>query len=264
MITDPPFVIDGRAGTGMYPHWTVADYEHAVALVITRILNWASGRAIVQGLRHRVRVIPFHNGAPNVCDARTNVLPPRTVERVGRALRAGQTVPTRQGTVVGLGSGAPSEIRYTPGHFSHGNALYCNPDGAGIAPEEVLVHEVVHATVNSAGVQDLAPLPAGGPLGFQSRGEYYAVIITNVFSSETRRTLRGEYPGFGAMQHPERFYADPGHAAMVRQICTDLPVLTSRLAGIGCSFNPFREFYREQLGLAPSSARALSEAGPGH
>lgn len=236
--------------------WSPESYERAVQQIILRIKSTQSGRAIVNALRHNVQIVPydFSVASSDQCNAGTRIQNRSTVDANARALRRGVELPYNNGnnTITGRGTGTAGIILYTPGFFSPGNQLYCLQSGAGLSPEEVLVHEILHTVAYSNGIADPRTLPA--PLShFHSVGEYYAVVITNIYSSERGLTLRGEYPGVRPLTDPVGFYHQNRNDEMIGRFCVDLPELSRALSRIPCNFNPIREHYRANVGLPAST-----------
>ncbi|MDH3594794.1 MAG: hypothetical protein OEU09_04040 [Rhodospirillales bacterium] len=258
MLHNPPFHIDGSSGGNIYGNWNAANYEAAVRCVLTRIRSTTSGRALANSIRHRIEIVPYDfRNRPNQCDAGANIRPPRTVFNVSRAMATDVFAPATPtcAAIAGQGTGSGSQLQYTPGFFVPGSRLHCIDPGPGMAVDEALYHEIVHAAMNSAGAATPHPL-RGFLQHFQSFDEYTAVIVTNVFSSETGRDLRGSYPGTTPLHDPAGFYARNDNAFMIGRVCRLMPVLTRELARVPCNFNPFREFYRASAGLTPHSTRA--------
>ena len=80
--------------------------------------------------------------------------------------------------VIGSGAGTHAEIRYTP-------RMYHPSDGPGQAPDEVLFHELVHASREMKGV--FFRMPAGN--GYEDLEEYIAIILCNIYLSEKRQEV---------------------------------------------------------------------------
>ncbi len=173
------FFIDGEPGNGLYIDWNFQVYEQQVRDILNTIAGSRSGRVLIDAIRNRVDIIPWQFQRPNnQCNATANVNPP-DIRNVSRALARG----IRSGRLVGRGTGAASQIQFTPDFFIPSSPLFCFGSGAGTRVDEVFFHEMVHALSISAGVSNTRSL-VGSPLaGFGSIYEYYAVVITNVYSS---------------------------------------------------------------------------------
>jgi hypothetical protein len=80
--------------------------------------------------------------------------------------------------VIGPGMGAHSHIRFTP-------SMYRPSSGPGQAPDEVLFHELVHASREMRGV--FFRMPANK--GYIDLEEYIAIILCNIYLSEKRQEV---------------------------------------------------------------------------
>jgi hypothetical protein len=75
--------------------------------------------------------------------------------------------------VIGTGAGTSSEVRYTP-------SMYRASQGPGRAPDEILFHELVHASREMRGVFFRMPVNEG----YDDLEEYIAIILCNIYLSE--------------------------------------------------------------------------------
>jgi Effector protein len=107
----------------------------------------------------------------------------------------------RETREIGLGGGADMVLQYTPNnwgayreHYLSGQNLgpptgLARSSGPGSDPDEVLYHELVHATRYLRGVLSLKPMA-----GYKNEEEYLAVVVTNIYLSDKGLTaLRGRY-----------------------------------------------------------------------
>jgi len=78
-----------------------------------------------------------------------------------------------RGPEAGTGAGTNCEIRYTPSMWHAG-------DGQGKAPDEVLFHELVHASRDMRGVAYEGPVNRN----YDNTEEYIAIILQNMYLSE--------------------------------------------------------------------------------
>ena len=91
----------------------------------------------------------------------------------------------KQDDVVATGQGADIIISY--------DSLLAFEKGPGAAPDELLLHELVHAM---RGVSGKGLRCFGAPRGYSDYEEFVAILITNVYSSEMGRSLRKDVEGF--------------------------------------------------------------------
>jgi hypothetical protein len=76
----------------------------------------------------------------------------------------------------GTGGGSNSVIWYTAGMWTEKR----RPSGPGHQPDEVLYHELVHASRQLRGVMDQMPVNKG----YDNIEEYLAVVLTNIYLSD--------------------------------------------------------------------------------
>lgn len=121
--------------------------------------------------------------------------------------------------------------------FAHTSCASGGP--AGNTAHEILVHELVHAlrfsgkTMNRRATDD--------------QEEEIAILVTNVFSSETNRPLRWRHADFAKLpsNDPVTFYAN--NLPVIRMFCTEHPTVSLDLARIETPFNPLREYYDREV-----------------
>jgi hypothetical protein len=88
------------------------------------------------------------------------------------------------GDNLGTGKGTSVKITFSPEDWQKGG---CYKGGAGRDGDEILLHEFCHAMRYATGQSNSC---FASFAGFGSYEEFLAVVITNVFSSETGRMLR--------------------------------------------------------------------------
>jgi hypothetical protein len=175
----------------------------------------------------------------------------------------------------GTGKGANVMIAYSP-------ELWLAPDrpkAPGVDPDEVLFHELVHASRQLRGVMLMSPLTGG----WGNEEEYLAIIITNLYLSEKDKSLRarsGGQPQIGhevkvsaggysvsfnvfdppptdyfVMKDPDAFYdKNPDHISMSPQVLmqrflNEQPVFFRALADLPAGhpkFNPVKQFDQDK------------------
>jgi hypothetical protein len=131
-----------------------------------------------------------------------------------------------------------NKVSFSPGTWSAHTS--CAALGsAGNTALEVLVHELVHA-LRFAGKTLQRRATA-------AQEEEIAILVTNIFSSETNRPLRWRHSGFAKLpsNDPVSFYAN--NLPLIRMFCTEHPVVSLDLARIWTSFNPLREYYDREV-----------------
>jgi hypothetical protein len=82
--------------------------------------------------------------------------------------------------------------------------------GPSTEPDEVLFHEMVHATRRMRGYDDHTEISAG----YENKEEFIAVTVTNVYLTEKapqRLRLRSGHEGFGRLADPDHFLDNTQH-----------------------------------------------------
>ena len=111
---------------------------------------------------------------------------------------------------------------------------------AGFRRDEVLFHEMTHASHHMAGVLNRSDAPPG----FDSKEEFWAILLTNIYSCGWNRPLRKNHRGHApiSLREANAFYAQ--YSTMIDWMCRDMPVLTRGIADLSwIAFNPLRDSY---------------------
>jgi hypothetical protein len=140
-------------------------------------------------------------------------------------------------------------IRFSPGYFPPGGKCYVDPGSHVVKPAgsaaEVLFHELVHAfrLVTGKFVNSKIPkLPA-----YDIEEDFYAIVITNIFLSETDRNqpLRESHRGLEPL--PVYRATDQGFLTLdanleyVTKFIHDHPDVSKQLRDVPSVFNPVRK-----------------------
>ena len=180
-------------------------YHGKVAKLFDAIAGSGSGAALLQEIaaasRHSLRVLPhWHWKQANLAGPRNaSVRPVRPGEKLASAVNGtfSNTVaahakgapilddnrkPTSE---VGTGQGSDVVVFYSPEDWERKDST----DSPGFEPDEVLFHELVHAT------RDLRGFHTGRPVDgdFGNEEEYLATTLANLYLSEKGKPLRGVY-----------------------------------------------------------------------
>jgi hypothetical protein len=148
--------------------------------------------------------------------------------------------------------------------ISVGNYGFVQASGPGMAHDEILFHELIHCVRHLrtwADVNSYRFLRMGN--GFDNIEEFYAVLISNMYSSETRRPLRRDHSatGSGATTPLIRnitvagntipdytgagifFPRNRNEIALMREETMGFgQAFFAQLVSMQCDFNPVREF----------------------
>jgi Effector protein len=161
---------------------------------------------------------------------------------------------------VGEGGGSDSTIEFTPGMYT-GSIMAREAK----APDEVLFHELVHASRQMRGVEDSIPVNAG----YADQEEYLAVVLTNIYLSEKGQwRFRASHGHWGDDEVPKGanallqggdadwFIRNVQHVNLSpRQLMENFkrsqPRFFDALAHLPPErpkFNPVRQYFKEQQG----------------
>jgi Effector protein len=153
-------------------------YRAEVKSRLNQIKARQTGLALLAEIRattRRLRIEPFHG---KVVNARLHSRVLGSVYGTAEGKRINYRNP--EDRRVGKGGGADSLIQFTPGMWSGSIMLH-----AANAPDEVLFHELVHASREMRGVMDFVPVNSR----WDDQEEYLAGILTNIYLSEKGQTI---------------------------------------------------------------------------
>ncbi|HPF60397.1 MAG TPA: hypothetical protein P5149_13845 [Candidatus Competibacteraceae bacterium] len=142
-----------------------------------------------------------------------------------------------------------SLVRFTPAQWTY-NPI--NPVlgigipffGPGSDPDEVLLHELVHALRFTAGLSKKdhrVPFQKQ----YDNKEEFFAILITNIYRSECgRRNRRSGHDAYfwGKSADTEAFLDEGVNRLHVRQLRRQQPLLFNDLNNVNAPFNPLRNF----------------------
>jgi len=253
----PPHILYDHVkidGTGTTTYASPADYERAVRGEVQRIMHSRTGLALLHELQlrstHILKIVPYEvkddiNAYAVPVDQQHATLN----RHLERSDRDGHAIADAHGNpIYGLGGGSDSTVLFTPGTF----VKYCSEHNAGhksgAQPDEVLFHEMVHATRQMRGIYDAAPL---GFL-YDTEEEFYAILLANIYASETGRPvdLRSDHFGFEHLAEdtnvkflPRKDMRDYRYRLIYKFVHQE-PKLAQELNKLKkIPFNPIRRFY---------------------
>jgi hypothetical protein len=223
-----------------------ADMRHSHQRSILKLLDLihaeAAGRAVLSELSsapHEVLIFPFdfqpsQNWRKKSADepivvARTQA---NTVQNAINAMREGLPVcgKTRTGHAVCIaspGGGGRAEIFFAA-------SLATGSDSA----DEVLLHELVHASRHMRGLIHHFPMTGG----YENQEEFLAMVVENIYRSE-----KGRAPisyGGPPMDKPDAFLdsdISPSPRTVIAGLRSNQPTLFAALSKVETRFNPVRE-----------------------
>lgn len=134
-------------------------------------------------------------------------------------------------------------VHYSPDTWMTGSCA----SGPGSKPEEILLHELVHSARFTGRDFDQKAL-TGSMKGYDNEEEFFAVMVTNIYTSETGATsLRADHSGFSNLSalltKPEEFLRMPENYRLVKKFCSQHPNIAPMIATANAAFNPVKLFY---------------------
>jgi hypothetical protein len=239
-------------GTGTRSYATPSQYEHVVLRLLHRIHHSHTGQAVFHEFgkhpHHLMKIVPLEN-VFNAYAAATDLLHATRSGQVERSGADGGILFDFKGKpIVGQGGGSDSVVSFTPLTFSK----YCSQQKkghkVGAQPDEVLFHEMVHATRHMRGL--LNPLPLG--FLYDTEEEFFAILLANIYASETGRAvdLRSDHAGFehlntdtNAKFLPKRDMGDYRYR-LVCKLVQEEPRMAHELNRLHhVPFNPVRRYF---------------------
>ena len=145
--------------------------------------------------------------------------------------------------VKGTGDGSDVHLYFTPdtrGRRGCGGGFY------GSLPDEVLLHEMVHALRHMQGKTNQIPTE-GNLRGYDNEEEFLAIVVANVYMSANGKSqLRADHSGFKALDSSlstsAGFLADPGNFKLMNIYkLVWQPTFWPLHTAASATFNPFRE-----------------------
>jgi hypothetical protein len=137
------------------------------------------------------------------------------------------------------GRGAGSTIDYYPWEWHQiGGGL------PGAARDEILLHELVHAFMIQRGISSIRNLQraryARRLRRFDIVDDFFAIMITNVYSSECGRFIRRDHHGFRPLnRNAMSIITDPRLGQLFDALARAAPDLVAGLRAIDTPFNPW-------------------------
>lgn len=240
LYVSPNIEIDGQYP--QRPGWNSDRYETAVRIHLQRAFDSSTGRAVRRQLTRRLRIVPDYltPGAPNAYTRADDLSASLPLGNLPRNCDTGALLASRPR---GTGAGSAATILFTPGVFVR-LQRFLGVATRGNAPDEVLLHEIVHAMHDMHGFASCRPLV--GSLGaYENLGEFYAISIVNVYCSERNRPLVGGHtiptPGMSFRRNFLVMYPDA--VPYIGDLFGQQPVFCDDMIQIRTAFNPFRDYH---------------------
>ncbi len=154
-------------------------------------------------------------------------------------------------------------VKFSPGTWAPGNGCLFGP---GAQPDEMLLHELVHAMRLLGGEFKQVPLQ-GKLAGYEDEEEYFGVLIANIYISEMGRQpnfwvagpgqsgLRKDH-GLSQLSDDQAlavdFLMDADNFRLVKKFCDQHPNIAPVIGEADGRFNPIKVYYRwKKLNIEP-------------
>jgi hypothetical protein len=223
----------GRVGAGL-----ARTYEADTRAILQRLLQSNTGRAVLEVIEDYSNTNRYITISPDL-DVECNAHSGAGVV-VSRGLRIGN--PSQR-----LSGGISSTIDFSPQKWVGGQR--CS-QSAGEDATEVLMHELIHSLRALTGHRASQTL-----LYYNNYEEFYAVLLTNIFSSEVGRRLRSGYsfpdPALDPNQPDLAGFANRYRQEIERLIHENLDLCTRLARAVNAPFNPIRYMRPSGLGGSP-------------
>jgi hypothetical protein len=239
-------------GTGTKSYVTPSQYELAVLHQLRRIYHSRTGHAVFHEFEirshHFMKIIPYEQAQLNAFASPTDLLHATRKGKPERSGGDGHELLANGKPVIGKGGGSDSDISFTPGMFTKYCNQHKNGHRSGAQPDEVLFHEMVHATRQMRGIFN--PLPLG--FFYDTEEEFFAILLANIYASETGRPidLRSDHHTFDHLTTDTDAKFLPGKTdyryKLVSKLIHQEPGMALQLRNIHCLFNPIRRYYELQ------------------
>jgi len=223
----------------------VRHYKEDLQKQFAPIKRYGTGRALLCEIRRRKDkgVVKFR---PN-WDWSDIVNAETIADKERDATAKGQPISTRPHASLGTGNGTNSTIQYTPEMWGEKGASRIH--APSFEPDEVIYHEMVHASRQLLGVQEATKVKKG----YGDVEEYLATVLTNVYLSDKGQTKFAANHGTGTLKDPEHFLDNAQHVDMsprtlLRSFRGAQPEFYGDLAKFGPpvpKFNPVWQFDQE-------------------
>jgi hypothetical protein len=137
---------------------------------------------------------------------------------------------------------------------------------AGFQPDEIVFHELVHAARYLGGDFKQTPIPKMPD--YDNEEEYFAVLVTNIYSSEKGRSFasfRKSHrlrlkPGMNEQEaDPWAFLLEDDNYRLVEKFCKQHPTIAPIIAHAPADFNPIRDYYDLKRGVLPLNLKVVED-----
>ena len=221
-----------------------SDYTDLIEGILNQIGSSTVGRAVLAKIKAHgwVVIVPYSSDDADkygVCNALSRK---KFLLDGFEATEFDSPVP-----VTGIGT----EIAFSPKTWGAADPFGCAHQ-PGSQPDDVLIHELIHAGRRLGG--DMKQVPLTGSLAdYDSEEEFFAVMVTNIDISEAGRqgsafntnlvANHGVAPLNAPLNISEVFMLQPGIWNLVDKYCTQHPNIVPMIAQSPAQFNPVRTYF---------------------
>lgn len=258
ILIDPDFLLDPN---NKDKFTTPEKFTSDVRVGLQEIQKTQSGRILLRSIRWHGRWVRI---SPPVMPIGGNPLTCRTDEANWGEPKDLQFYRATKPFFDAMGlqfKGIHSVVRFSPNqHRIFGACWIHNVAKSDFqpTPASVLFHELVHAFRHVSKKFDKVTQTHGGIANFDSREEFNAILVQNIYQSELGSNIRQSHHGFNNMDQDlngsfEFFKVSTKAFQMVDKFCKENKGLTRALSCIKVAFNPLAAYYRD-----PGKAKRLS------
>ena len=149
------------------------------------------------------------------------------------------------GTRVINGRSYQAQLQYNPDVYMSGSLCHIRRHRSfGREPDQVLFHELVHAHRAASWLLPHHEKLIAGLSGYQNEEEFLAVVLTNIYISETKgKGLRADYFSYDELEGPLNssigfFASSPQVLRILTEFAKDQVFLFDEMAKVKAQFNP--------------------------
>ena len=134
--------------------------------------------------------------------------------------------------------------------LSDAQLRFIHKHSPGQKPDEILCHEMLHAARYLGGDFKMTPIPSMPD--YDNEEDYFAILVTNIYSSEKGRGIESFRKSHHLRYKPEMdqveasplmFVLKDDNFRLIAKFCEQHPVIAPMIARAPAAFNPIRDYY---------------------
>ena len=236
---------------------TSASYDSDVARIVNGLLATQTGRALATKIRAHGTVLIADDYPGKVWGEYNAEFDPA----LGNNKTLGIVVFHPQDATI-----TTAKIFFNGKEISVAQVRSIQRNYAGQQPDEILFHELVHAARYLGG--DLKKTPIPKMPDYENEEEYFAVLITDIYSSEKGRSFASLRKSHKLQRKPEMneqeadpwaFLLEDDNYRLVEKFCKQHPTIAPMIAHAPADFNPIRDYYDLKRGVLPLNLKVIEE-----